>query len=159
MEPDSRNLYRNHERKCSHRREGRKYNKCRCPVWIDFSYAGRRVWKSLRTRDWKVAEKLVRQWLETNDVAPRVEEGVSPTADAQQAASQSLEAACAEFLADAAARGLREATLYKFRLLLRRLLMFAQERGLTLVTNLKLDAVREFRAVLPHKNTAAREEA
>src|SRR5580692_10958950 len=67
MTPDSRNLFRNHERSCPHREKGRAYKKCHCPIWIDFSYAGERVFKSLRTRNWLVAENLLREW-ETNEL-------------------------------------------------------------------------------------------
>jgi integrase/recombinase XerC len=64
--------------------------------------------------------------------------------------------ACVEFLADARARKLREATLYKFRLLLGRLQVFTQERGIQLVSKITVETLREFRAAWPHRNTAAR---
>jgi integrase len=64
--------------------------------------------------------------------------------------------ACNEFLADARARGLRETTLYKFRLLLGRLQGFTRERGIHIVSEITVEKLREFRATLPHRNTAAR---
>ena len=155
----SRNLYRNHERRCPHRDKRRAYNKCHCPIWIDFSYGGRRICRSLGNRNWQKAEDLLRRWEKTADrfspsepELPRIrvlEKDPRPP-------DHSLEAACREFLADATARGLREATLYKYRLLLRRLLAFAKERGLREVKDMTLEVLREFRVTLPHQNTAAR---
>jgi integrase len=153
MTPDSRNLYRNHERACPHKKEGRAYKKCQCPIWVDFSYAGKRLWKSLRTRDWPVAEDSLHT-SEANDLANRKE--TKPAVGTPKSESRLLEAACAAFLADAKERGLRDTTLYKYRLLLRRLQTFSKARGFQLVTDLKLEILREFRAAWPHHNTAAR---
>jgi integrase/recombinase XerD len=66
-----------------------------------------------------------------------------------------IERACAEFERDAEARGLREPTLYKYRLLFRRLKEFARERGLRYLSELDLSRLREFRASWPNKNHAA----
>ena len=158
LTPDSRNLYRNHERACPHRKDGRDYKKCHCPIWVDISFAGRRICRSLKTRNWQKAEDLLRKWEADDRLRPsETEPPPIPLLDkAPQLPGHSLEAACREFLADAAARGLREPTLYKYRLLLRRLLAFAQERGLRLVKDITLEVLREFRATLPHHNTAAR---
>jgi integrase len=64
--------------------------------------------------------------------------------------------ACAKFLADARARGLREPTTYKYELLLRRLLAFTAERDVLIVPLITLELLREFRAKWPHRNTAGR---
>jgi integrase/recombinase XerD len=64
--------------------------------------------------------------------------------------------ACEIFLEDATARNLREPTLYKYRLLFRRLQEFAKGKGIHLVRQLDLTALREFRASWPNRNIAAR---
>jgi integrase/recombinase XerD len=158
MRADSRNLYRNHEKGCPHRSERRAYKKCRCPIWLDYSYAGKRICKSLGTRNWQEAEDLLRK-IEADDLLLQKESQrpqILGSANQPQPANHLLEAACAEFLADAKARGLRDATLYKYRLLLRRLQAFALERGLRFVAEFILQILREFWASLPNRNTAAR---
>ncbi len=45
-------LWRRHTKDCKHRKEGRRFTKCSCPVWCDGEVAGRRVRKSLDTRNW-----------------------------------------------------------------------------------------------------------
>jgi site-specific recombinase XerD len=67
----------------------------------------------------------------------------------------SIEHACNEFLADAQARELRQPTLYKYRLLFRRLAEFASQNGLRYVNELDLETVRAFRAGWLDHNLAA----
>jgi integrase len=158
MTPDSRNLFRNHERCCPHKKRGRAYKKCRCPIWIDFSFGGKRILKSLGTRNWQLAENLLREW-ETNELCAHDETKPPQTRDLDEQSEprgHTLADACIEFLADARARGLREATLYKFRLLLDRLQVFCRERGIHVISEITVETLREFRATLPHRNTAAR---
>jgi integrase len=158
MTPDSRNLFRNHERSCPHREKGRAYKKCHCPIWIDFSYAGVRIFKSLRTRNWLVAENLLREW-ETHEshvheqaTPPRIRE---PDKESEPKGCTVADAS-AKFLADAHSRALRGSTLSKYNLILRRLLAFTIERGIRLVPEVTVELLREFRAAWPHRNTAAR---
>src|SRR5271156_5181531 len=158
MTPDSRNLFRNHERSCPHRRKGRIYKKCRCPIWIDFTVEVQRTFKSLRTRNWQLAEQLLREW-EMNElhVSERAKppQMCGPVKDSEPT-GHIVADACTAFLADAVARNLREATLYKYRLLLARLLSFMTERGVRFVSQITLELLREFRAKWPHRNTAGK---
>lgn len=158
MTPDSRNLFRNHEHRCPHKKKGRAHKNCHCPIWIDFSFGYKRILKSLGTRNWKVAENLIREW-ETNELRANQETRPPQIRDLDSQPNPGGHAvgdACAEFLADARARGLRETTLYKFRLLLGRLEVFARDRSIHVISEITLEALREFRATLPHRNTAAR---
>jgi len=50
-------LFRRHESKCPHRKQGRRYIKCQCPIWCDGQFAGKRVRKSMDTRDWARASR------------------------------------------------------------------------------------------------------
>jgi|ERR1700723_44123 len=158
MTPSSRNLFRNHERRCRRKKKGRAYRKCQCPIWIDFSFGGKRIFKSLGTRNWQLGENLLREW-EANELRAHEEARLvqirHPNRECEPIGHTVVDA-CAEYLADARARGLREATVYKFRLLLGRLQVFALERGIHLVSEITVGTVREFRATLPHRNTAAR---
>jgi integrase/recombinase XerD len=159
VRPDSRNLFRSHEKDCPHRNEGRTYKKCRCPIWLDHSYAGKRIYRSLGTRNWQEAEDVLREW-ETEDLrcknASRLSRLPDPSSPTAKPADQTLEAACAGFLADAEARRLSDPSLYKYRLLLRRLQAFALERGLRFLAEFGLQILREFWASLPNRNTPSR---
>ena len=48
--------YRRPRKNCSHRDEGRKYRRCRCPIWVDGFLNGDEIRESLKLRDWKRAQ-------------------------------------------------------------------------------------------------------
>ena len=128
-------IYRRHRRECEHRSEGRKYRRCRCPIWVDGVLSGREIRKSLGLANWEKAQGIVREW-ET--------EGAQGSDDGKEQAP-SVEEACADFLADAGARNLQEATLYKYRLLFKHLQAFAAQRGLRNLHEFDVPALRKFR--------------
>ena len=55
-------IYRRHRKKCEHWIKGRKYRRCRCPIWVDGILGEGRMLKSLGTRDWTRALEISRQW-------------------------------------------------------------------------------------------------
>src|SRR5215472_16847247 len=110
-------IYRRHVKTCAHRSQGRKYRRCRCPVWADGFIGRDEIRKSLDTRDWEKAQGIIREW-EAEGKQPAEAEPVT-VADAWQ-----------QFLADAEARNLRRPTLYKYKLLSRQMEAFAQSNGL-----------------------------
>jgi integrase/recombinase XerD len=112
-------------------------------IWVDGTVGGAEVRKSLRTRDWQKAQNTVRQWEADGQ---RVEEAQPVT----------LKEGCDKFIADAEARGLREPTLYKYRLLFRRLHTFAEGQGIKCLCECELDFLRRFRGTWPNRNIAAR---
>lgn len=137
-------IYRRHKKACGHRDKGRRYHGCQCPVWVDGFLGGQEIRQSLKLRDWNKAQNQVRDWEADGQLV-------------QRTASEpvTIDRTCAEFERDAEARGLREPTLYKYRLLFRRLKEFARERGLRYLSELDLSRLREFRASWPNKNLAA----
>jgi integrase/recombinase XerD len=135
-------LYRRHKKTCDHRNEGRDYRRCQCPIWVDGFLAGHELRQSLKMRNWQEASKKIQEW-----------EAQGCVAEEQQPVT--IEHACDEFLRDARARELREPTLYKYRLLFRRLKEFAAAEGFRYVIELNLDNVRAFRAGWPDHNLAA----
>src|SRR6267142_169117 len=135
--------YRRHQKNCEHRGEGRGYRRCRCVIWVDGSVGGVEIRKSLQTRDWQKAQDIVRQW---EAEGQRAEEAPPIT----------IKEACDKFMADAEARGLREPTLYKYRLLFSRLQDFAAGEGIKCLCECDLDRMRRFRGTWPNKNIAAR---
>jgi len=104
-------VYRRHVKSCRFwtgrsTNGNRRNNNCRCPVWVDGFVTGKGINKSLGLRDWTRANVIVRDW--------EIEGSVQQ--DSPAAAPVSV--ACAAFMADAAARGLSEASLKKYRVLL-----------------------------------------
>lgn len=129
-------IYRRHRKSCSHRNEGRKYRRCYCPIWMDGFLGDEEIRESLQTRDWQKAQEIVRQW---------EAEGLRSS---EPAHSQpvTIHEASQKFLADAEARKLNEATIYKYRLLFRQIENFAERRGLRFVEQLDVDTLGMFRA-------------
>ena len=50
-------IFQRHVRACGHRSEGRKYRRCRCPIWVDGMLHGIEIRKSLEMRDWNGPSK------------------------------------------------------------------------------------------------------
>lgn len=142
-------VYRRHRRRCKHRRKKmrRRFRHCQCPLWVDGFLGGREIRKSLGLRDWQKAQDLVRQWEAEGQVAK--EEGSKPQAI-------TVKEACAKFVADAAARNLREPTIYKYKLLFRQLQDYARDHGLQYIDEFDLDRLRHFRGTWTNRNMAAR---
>lgn len=113
---------------------GRKYRRCRCPIWVDGFLAGKEIRKSLRTADWQKAQDAVRE-LEAKQAEPK-----------EVAGPITVKQAGDNFLADVKSRGLSECTIYKYRLLLKRIDDFAQRKGLRYLSELDLQTLDRFRS-------------
>jgi integrase/recombinase XerD len=133
-------LWRRHTQTCSH--SSRRYLKCRCPIWLDWRVGGKRIRKPLNTKDWTVAQTHARELEVTG-----VNVDIAPITIGQ---------AAEKFLADAVARGLRESSLYKYRLLFKQLDAYYQQRGLTFLSQLNVDELRRFREGWTNRNLSAR---
>jgi hypothetical protein len=48
-------VWRRHQVGCPYRSKGRLHTKCSCPIWCDGEIDGKRVRKSMGTRDWALA--------------------------------------------------------------------------------------------------------
>lgn len=125
--------YRRHLKKCPHRGEGREYRRCRCPIWVDGFLGGVEMRKTLSTKDWEKAQQTIRDW-EAEGMP--VEEPPSPV---------TIEQACTDFENDAAARGLRESTLKKYRVLFKQLQSAASSQGVLFIKQCDLAMMRKFR--------------
>ena len=134
-------LWRRHTKDCPHKHEGRDYSKCRCSIWIDWRVSGKRVRKPLGLRDWQAAQIRARH-LEAEGVVSDL-------------VPQTLEQAGKKFLEDAKARGLRDSSIYKYKLVLKQLEAFAKERGFVFLSSFGIDELRAFRASWPNKNLSA----
>ena len=54
-------IYRRHVKNCEHRAEGRKYRRCRCPIWADGFLNGAEIRESLDLKDWEKAQQVIRK--------------------------------------------------------------------------------------------------
>jgi integrase/recombinase XerD len=135
-------IYRRHLKTCDHRNEGRKYRRCRCPIWVDGFLGREEIRKTLDTRGWEKAQGIIREWEAEGERIAQPEP--MTTAEAWD-----------EFLADARARNLRPPTIYKYNLLSRQMTRFAEDQGLRFLRELDLTALRKFRASWPNANLGA----
>ncbi len=133
-------LWRRHEISCPH--TSRKSKKCHCPIWVDWRISGKRIRRPIGLRDWGLAQQRARLW-----ESEGIEGGGAPVL---------IKTACDKFVDDAKARGLREPTLYKYKLLFRQLQAFAEANGLAFVRSFDVEWTRKFRESWPNKNLAAR---
>jgi integrase/recombinase XerD len=126
-------LYRRHKPTCPHFSEGRSYHHCKCAIWADGVLAGREVRKSLRTRDWTIANREVQKW----EAAERISERGAPV---------TLAGAWASLLSDLEARKLSYETIRKYKLLKSRMTAFAADNGLGLLADFDVDRLSRFRS-------------
>jgi site-specific recombinase XerD len=106
-----------------------------CPIWVRGTQAdGTYVRQPLKLRDWKAAQKIVREWDEQG-TRPK---GVAPKATIEQLQKQFLE----NMKTEERAAG----TIKKYEVLFRQLVAFSQNKGLRFVTELDLTTLEEFRA-------------
>jgi integrase/recombinase XerD len=128
-------IYRRHRKRCKHRPKGRKHRHCQCPIWVDGFLSGQEIRESLKVRDWQRALEVVRQW-EIEDRRTQRQQMRVLIVEAHK-----------KFTADAEARKLNQATLYKYRLLFRHLDKFAETYKLEFLDQLDLDTLATFRAL------------
>jgi len=128
-------LYRRHKKNCAHRTDGRKYRRCRCPLWADGFIGRLEIRKAVGTCEWEKGIDTVRDW-ETAGVLPVMDEK-QPT---------SIEVAKTQFLADAEARKLKDSTIDRHRILFRQLEAFATSQGIRYLKELDTPTLNRFRA-------------
>jgi integrase/recombinase XerD len=137
--------YRRHVKACAHRSEGRKYRRCRCPIWADGLLGREEIRKSLETRDWEKAQGIIRGW---------EAEGRKPPEPAET--RMTLEAAFDQFVADSESRQLGPDAIYRRKLMRRQMTAFAGDRGLRYLGEVDLKVLRDFRATWKNRNLSAK---
>lgn len=124
-------IYRRHRKACEHREEGRKYRRCRCPIWVDGTLDGCEIRKSLGVSNWEKAQGLVREW----EAQGHVEE--EPIL---------IDAVLDRFLHECETRNLSRSTMKKYRTTLDQLRRFAGRKGIRRLSDIDLVLLREFRS-------------
>ena len=125
-------IYRRHQPPCE--KTSRRFRTCGCAIWVQGTLAGESVRQSMKTRSWDRASKLVHEWEATGQVGGR------------QVEIPMIPGAVDKYLADCQARGLKESSLKKYRLFLRRqFLPWCESTGRRHLRQLGVEAMREFR--------------
>jgi integrase/recombinase XerD len=137
-------IYRRHRKDCKHRTDGRKYRRCRCPIWVDGFIGDQEIRRATGLRDWDKAQALIRDW---------EAEGEARSAPAPSPIT--IKDACELFVRDAQARNLREKTIYKYRLLFGQLEKFSCDSGLRFLKEIDAPTLRTFRTTWKDGNLAA----
>ena len=125
-------LYRRHLAACPHKHKGRRFDTCKCPIWVQGTWAGQVIRKSLDVDTWAAAETKKQE----------IQDGITPQ---PQPKTVTIEHAAKAFIADCQARNLNRSTFKKYELLATRLQDFAAGRrivGVDLLTHEQAVAFR-----------------
>ena len=130
-------LYRRHLRVCP-KASDRYWKRCSCPMWVEGTVANNYLRHSLKTHSWERAQLL----------AQKIEVADDPAADpVKKEEPVTIQRAVEEYLADAKARELSEATLYKLNIIFdKQLLQWSKAEGYKLLREVDLRVVQSFRA-------------
>src|SRR5271163_4061084 len=136
--------YRRHRKDCVHYDLGRKYRRCRCPIWAHGFIGRQAIQKSLGTLDWDKAQKIIHKWEAGGGLPIRQDKRPIPVVQATE-----------EFLADSRARNLRHKTIYKYQRTFRQLVKFGERLGIRYVEEFDTRTLQKFRASWKDKNFGA----
>lgn len=126
--------YRRHLKNCARRAEGRKYRRCRCPIWVDGFIGGQEIRKSLGTRDWEKAQDKIREWEAAGEL---LDDGEPMTIEELKTA----------YLENAeSGRKLKQTTIDRYRIIFRQLEAFATAKGIRAVKQFDFVKLAQFRA-------------
>lgn len=130
-------LYRRHLPDCPHKTKARRFNKCRCPIWVQGSLAGEYVRRSLDISSWQAASERVHEW-EAGGAIGAMRQEIPSIAEAIQ-----------KHIADAEGRGLNPESVKKVRdVIERRFKNFCDDSGYRQLRQLGVDQIRDFRNIL-----------
>lgn len=124
-------LYRRHVKACEAGKKNRAFSRCKCPVWVHKVIRGVEVRCSLKTTNLKFAGDIIEAW----------ERGDDPTA-----APPGILDAMNLYMDELAATNVSVATRKKYRQLFDRLSDWTEARAMHSLTQLNVQAVRDFRA-------------
>jgi hypothetical protein len=123
---------------------GRKYRRCRCPIWARGFIGRQKIQRSLGTLDWDKAQKIIHEWEAPGDLQIRRDEKPITVAQATE-----------EFLADTEVRELKYKTNYKYRLPFRQLMKFGERQGIRYVKEFDTRTLQKFRGSWKDENFGA----
>jgi integrase/recombinase XerD len=125
-------LFRRHRKSCRHRKKGRSYRNCQCPIWIDGTLGGKRVRDSLNMRDWQRANEKMVRW----EAEGKISEDSRKT----------IEDAWRDFFVTAESRKLSNETVRKYKHLRNQSVAYAETTGLRFLSQFDLETLDRFRS-------------
>jgi integrase/recombinase XerD len=130
-------VYRRHSKGCG---EGRYSKKCNCPLWVDGTVEGRNLRRALKARSWARAQEIAREIEHSGKFGISVEDAIKG------------------FVNDCKARGIVESSVKKYTRLFAKLQTFADKANKYFLSDLDVDALRQFRESWTVKNSTAAKE-
>src|SRR5205814_1475591 len=133
-------LWRRHLTGCPHRNKGRLCTKCSCPIWCDGEIDGKRIRKSMDTRDWaRATRNLGRIEDPTYGLQRCVQPGCTELVECGRCARHKREIPLAIAAYHQAHQDVCEGTVRNRRRVLRIFGEFADVRGLRTADEIELD--------------------
>lgn len=129
-------IYRRHSSDCVHKADGRKWKRCKCPIWTDGSLNGNELRTSLEKvgcQTWEQAQAKVREW-ETGGSTEIVSFG-----------GTTIPESITRFIAGAEARKLAKRTIQGYTYFLHHVQEFCTTKGIARTSQLTFDLIDEFR--------------
>ena len=133
-------IYRRHRGKCEFA-DDRVSKKCRCALWAVGTLEGKPYRKSLKTRSFERAQKLIRE----------IEDGKKP-----ETPVVTLKHAAGAFMGDLQAQNRAGDTVRKYKLLFKQLSEYADRRCLSAITDFMFDVPVDFRSSWTEAGAATR---
>ena len=136
--------YRRHSSDCLHKLEGRRWIRCKCPIWVQGTlHDGEIIRESLATKSWVEANEKTQKW----NAAGSREEVKAPPEPAAPESSRgvTITAACAAFIAECKAQKLRDSSQKKYRIMFRQLETYCSDAGVDLASEIDLHHTEKFR--------------
>lgn len=119
------NLWRRHTPTCAHRKKGRAYVKCKCPIWADGELEGKRFRRSTGLKDWQRALRKIAVW----------EHPDAPSLKTITEAVDAFQRRC---------RALAPSTQRKYRNVFRQLHAFCDARHIGTLAELSVETLDEY---------------
>lgn len=126
--------FRLHSLTCPFHAQGRAYNRCKCPVWVDGSINRRRVLRSLKTRDWQKAQRVCRDMEESGNAAAQID-----------SKHPNVEECIALYRAELSARQITAKSLLGHNPVLNSLLRFCADKGIRDLRQFTLSLTEQYR--------------
>ncbi len=132
--------YRRHSPDCPHKAEGRRWVRCKCPIWVQGTLNGEIVRESLNTRVWTEANERIQKWNADGHREPE-----APPEPPEPPKGVTIAEACAAFTAEMAGQQLRDSSQKKYRVMFRQQDTFCKGAGIALVSEIDLAVTEKFR--------------
>jgi site-specific recombinase XerD len=134
-------LFRRHGHGCKPgQKYGRGHTACQCMIWCDGTENGKRVLRSMGTRDWGRAEARLRI-LGRDPSAEVAKAALSQTPGSQL---ETISVAAERFLKDCVRRNISEGTIRNYRSVLESFIAHCEKHGEEAITEVSIHTVRDF---------------